>query len=263
MRNRMVYQNILLEAQDRISILTVNRPDKRNALNQATRDEILHALDTLQTASGSRVLVVTGAGDKAFIAGADIGEFEGRTPLTQRESMKGRRFFDAVEEFPKPVIAMINGFCLGGGLEFALGCDLRIAGDTAKLGQPEINLGIIPGGGGTQRLTRLVGEGKSMELILTGDLIDAAEAKTIGLVNDVVPAAELRTRVLALAARIAEKSPIALRMAKEAVKTAARMNLREGLDRETDLFALTFGSEDKVEGVRAFLEKRKPDFKGQ
>ena len=117
----MVYQNILLETQDRISILTVNRPDKRNALNQPTRDEILHALDTLQTSSGSRVLVVTGAGDKAFIAGADIGEFEGRTPLTQRESMKGRRFFDAVEEFPKPVIAMINGFCLGGGLEFALG----------------------------------------------------------------------------------------------------------------------------------------------
>jgi enoyl-CoA hydratase len=258
----MVYQNILLETNDRISILTVNRPDKRNALNQTTRDEILHALDTLQAFPGSRVLIVTGAGDKAFIAGADIGEFEGRTPLTQRESMKGRRFFDAVEEFPKPVIAMINGFCLGGGMEFALGCDLRIAGDTARLGQPEINLGIIPGGGGTQRLTRLVGEGKSMELILTGDLIDAAEAKAIGLVNDVVPAAQLRARVLGLAARIAEKSPIALRMAKEAVKTAARMNLREGLDRETDLFALTFGSEDKVEGVRAFLEKRKPDFKG-
>jgi enoyl-CoA hydratase len=263
MKNRMVYQNILLETNDRISILTVNRPDKRNALNQATRDEILHALDSLQAVPGSRVLVVTGAGEKAFIAGADIGEFEGRTPLTQRESMKGRRFFDAVEEFPKPVIAMINGFCLGGGLEFALGCDLRIASDTARLGQPEINLGIIPGGGGTQRLTRLVGEGKSMELILTGDLIEAAEAKAIGLVNDVVPAAELRTRVLALAARIAEKSPIALRMAKEAVKAAARMNLREGLDRETDLFSLTFGSEDKAEGVRAFLEKRKPDFKGQ
>src|SRR5580692_2010611 len=148
MRNRMVYQNILLETQDRISILTVNRPDKRNALNQGTRDEILHALDALQTSPATRVLVVTGAGDKAFIAGADIGEFEGRTPLTQRESMKGRRFFDAAEEFPKPVIAMINGFCLGGGMEFALACDLRIASDTAKLGQPEINLGIIPGGGG-------------------------------------------------------------------------------------------------------------------
>jgi enoyl-CoA hydratase len=259
----MVYQNILLETTDRIATLTVNRPDKRNALNQATRDEILHALDSLQASGDSRVLVITGTGDKAFIAGADIGEFEGRTALTQRESMKGRRIFDAIEEFPKPTIAMINGFCLGGGMELALACDLRFAGDNARLGQPEINLGIIPGGGGTQRLTRLVGEGKAMELILTGDLIDAAPAKGIGLVNDVFPALELRNRVYALAARIAEKSPIALRMAKEAVKTAARMNLREGLDRETDLFCLTFGSEDKAEGVRAFLEKRKPDFRGR
>ncbi len=258
----MPYENILLETKDRISILTINRPDKRNALNQKTRDEILEALDSLRP-SGARVLVITGAGEKAFIAGADIGEFEGKTPLTQRETLKGRRIFDAIEEFPKPVIAMINGFCLGGGLETALACDLRIAADTAKLGQPEINLGIIPGGGGTQRLTRLVGEGKAMELILTGDLIDAAEAKTLGLVNNVVPAAELHQRVMALAARIAEKSPVALRMAKEAVKTAARMNLREGLDRETDLFCLTFGSEDKEEGVRAFLEKRKPDFMGR
>jgi enoyl-CoA hydratase len=259
----MVYQNILIETSDRVSTLTINRPDKRNALNQATRDEILHAFDSLQSAPDWRVLIVTGAGDKAFIAGADISEFDGRTALTQREAMKGLRIFTAVEEFPKPVIAMINGFCLGGGLEFALACDVRIAADTAKLGQPEINLGIIPGGGGTQRLTRLVGEGKSMELILTGDLIDATEAKAIGLVNDVVPASQLRERVRTLAARIAEKSPIALRMAKEAVKTAARMNLREGLDRETDLFSLTFASEDKNEGVRAFLEKRKPDFKGR
>lgn len=259
----MVYQNILLETKDRISTLTINRPDKRNALDQKTRDEILDALDSLQASSVSRVLIVTGAGDKAFIAGADINEFEGRTALTQRESMKVRRIFDAVEEFPKPVIAMINGFCLGGGMELALACDLRIASDNAKLGQPEINLGIIPGGGGTQRLTRLVGEGKSMELILTGDLVDAAQAKAIGLVNEIVPAAELQRHVLALAGRIAEKSPIALQMAKEAVKTASRMNLREGLDREMDLFSLTFGSEDKEEGVRAFLEKRKADFKGR
>ena len=259
----MVYQNILVATTDCISVLTINRPDKRNALNQATCDEILHALDALRSSTDSRVLVVTGAGDKAFIAGADIGEFEGRTALTQRVNMKGRRIFDAVEDFPKPVIAMINGFCLGGGMEFALACDLRFASDTAKLGQPEINLGIIPGGGGTQRLTRLLGEGKAMELILTGDLIAAAEAKTLGLVNDVVPAAELSSRVMTLAGRIAEKSPIALRMAKEAVKNASRMNLREGLDREIDLFAITFGSEDKAEGVRAFLEKRKPDFKGR
>ena len=259
----MAYLNILLETKDRISILTINRPEKRNALNQAARDEIRHALETLETSADSRVLIVTGAGDKAFIAGADIAEFEGRTALSQRQAMKSFRIFDAIENFPKPVIAMINGFCLGGGMELALACDLRIASDNAKLGQPEINLGIIPGGGGTQRLTRLVGEGKSMELILTGDMIDAAQAKAIGLVNEVVPAAELRNHVASLASRIAEKSPIALQMAKEAVKTAARMNLREGLDRETDLFSLTFVSEDKAEGVRAFLEKRKPDFKGK
>ena len=263
MKARMVYQNILLETKDRISTLTINRPDKRNALNQASRDEIVHALESLQSSGDSRVLIVTGAGDKAFIAGADISEFEGRTALTQREAMKGLRIFDAVEEFPKPVIAMINGFCLGGGLELALACDFRFASDNAKLGQPEINLGIIPGGGGTQRLTRLVGEGKSMELILTGDPVDAAQAKEIGLVNDVFPANELRDRVHAVAVRIAEKSPIALRMAKEAVKTAARTTLREGLSRETDLFCFTFGSQDKEEGVRAFLEKRKPDFKGR
>src|SRR5215470_8111291 len=263
MKTRMVYQNILLETKDRISILTVNRPDKRNALNQPTRDEIVHALDTLRSSTDSRVLVITGAGDKAFIAGADISEFEGRTALMQHEAMKGLRVFDAIEEFPKPVIAMINGFCLGGGLETALACDIRIASDTAKLGQPEINLGIIPGGGGTQRLTRLVGEGKAMEIILTGDAIDAAHAREIGLVNHVVSSAELRSTVLALAGRIAEKSPIALRMAKEAVKSAARTNLREGLEREMDLFGLTFSSEDKEEGVRAFLEKRKPEFKGR
>src|SRR5205085_364271 len=259
----MAYQNILVETNDRISFLTINRPDKRNALNQPTRDEMLHALESLEREPESRVLILTGAGDKAFIAGADINEFEGRTALMQREAMKGLRIFTAIEEFPKPIIAMINGFCLGGGLELALACDIRIAGDTAKLGQPEINLGIIPGGGGTQRLTRLVGEGKSMELILTGDLIDAAQAKAIGLVNEVVPLNDLRSMVVNLATRIAEKSPIALRMAKEAVKSAARTNLREGLERETDLFCLTFGSEDKAEGVRAFLEKRKPDFKGR
>jgi enoyl-CoA hydratase len=258
----MAYQNILLETFDRIALLTINRPDKRNALNQPTRDEILQALDEVSI-SPHRVLVITGAGDKAFIAGADIGEFEGRTALTQRDVMRQRRIFDAVEEFPKPVIAMINGFCLGGGMEFAMACDIRIAADSAKLGQPEINLGIIPGGGGTQRLTRLAGEGKAMELILTGDLIDAVEAKALGIVNDVVPLSQLRDRVMSLGAKIAEKSPIALRMAKEAVKTASRTNLREGLERETDLFCLTFTSEDKAEGVRAFFEKRKPEYKGR
>src|SRR5437879_12900000 len=162
---------------DHMSILPINVPDKRNSLNQSPRDEILHAMDSLQSSPDSRVLIITGAGDKAFIAGADISEFEGRTALTQREAMKGMRIFTAIEDFPKPVIAMINGFCLGGGLETALACDIRIASDTAKLGQPEINLGIIPGGGGTQRQTRLVGEGKAMDLIRTGHLVDNGQPR--------------------------------------------------------------------------------------
>ena len=257
------YETILVERRGGVAIVTINRPEKRNALNIQTRTEGAAILDELSADDSARVVVLTGAGDKAFIAGADIAEFAERTAIQQREVMLDRSLFNAIDGFSKPIIAMVNGYCLGGGCEVALACDLRISSDKASFGQPEINLGIIPGGGGTQRLTRLVGEGKSMELILTGELMEAAEAKAIGLVNDVVPAAELRTRVLGLAARIAEKSPIALRMAKEAVKTAARMNLREGLDRETDLFCLTFGSEDKAEGVRAFLEKRKPDFRGR
>jgi enoyl-CoA hydratase len=177
--------------------------------------------------------------------------------------MLGRSLFTAIDAFPKPVIAMINGYCLGGGNELALACDLRIASETASFGQPEINLGIIPGGGGTQRLTRLVGEGKAMELILTGEIIDAQTALRLGLVNMVVPAADLLGKTLEMANRIAEKSPVALSMAKEAVKLASRSNLDEGLRREVDLFALCFSSEDKDEGVKAFLEKRKPAFKGK
>jgi enoyl-CoA hydratase len=257
------YETILLERRDRVAIITINRPDKRNALNIKTREEGATALDELRGDDRVRVVIITGAGDKAFVAGADISEFAGRTAITQREVMLGRSLFTAIDTFPKPVIAMINGYCLGGGCELALACDLRIASDTASFGQPEINLGIIPGGGGTQRLTRLVGEGKAMELILTGDIIDARTAYQIGLVNMVVPAAELEAKTMEIANRIAEKSPIALRLAKEAIKTASRSLLDEGLRREIDLFALCFSTEDKEEGVRAFLEKRKPDFKGR
>src|SRR5205814_3932513 len=257
------YETLLVERRERVAIVTINRPDKRNALNIKTREEGAALLEELRNDSTVGVVIITGAGDKSFIAGADIAEFAGRTAMKQRDVMTSRSLFTAIDTFPKPVIAMINGYCLGGGCELALACDLRIASETASFGQPEINLGIIPGGGGTQRLTRLVGEGKAMELILTGDLIDAAHAKEIGLVNTVVSAADLRSTVLSLASRIAEKSPIALRMAKDAIKSAARMNLHEGLERERDLFALTFSSEDKAEGVRAFLEKRKPDFKGR
>jgi enoyl-CoA hydratase len=257
------YETILLERRGGVAVITINRPEKRNALNIQTRAEGAAALDELRDDESVRVVVITGAGDKAFIAGADISEFAGRTAVTQREVMLGRSLFTAIDTFPKPVIAMVNGYCLGGGCELAMACDLRIASDRASFGQPEINLGIIPGGGGTQRLTRLVGEGKAMELILTGDIIDARAAHEIGLVNMVVPASDLEAKTMELANRIAEKSPVALRMAKESVKAASRSNLDEGLRREIDLFAITFSSEDKDEGVSAFLEKRKPQFKGK
>ena len=256
------YETLLVERRGRVAVITINRPQKLNALNIQTRAEGAAALEELREDESVRVVVITGAGEKAFVAGADISEFEGRTAVSQRDVMTARSLFTAVDTFPKPVIAMINGFCLGGGCELALSCDIRVASETARFGQPEINLGIIPGGGGTQRLTRLVGEGKAMELILTGDMIDAQHAYSLGLVNLVVPAADLEAKTMEMANRIAEKSPVALRMAKEAVKTAARANLDEGLRREIDLFALTFSSRDKDEGVRAFLEKRKPDFKG-
>src|SRR5918912_3619133 len=173
----MSFENVVIEKRGRVAVLTINRPDKLNALNIPTRNEILAAFDQLEKDDEVRVVVITGAGEKAFIAGADINEFAGMTAVRQRAVMKGRRAFDAVEDFPKPVIAMINGFALGGGCELAMACDIRIASAKAKLGQPEIKLGIIPGGGGTQRLTRLVGEGKAMELILTGDMISAEEAQ--------------------------------------------------------------------------------------
>ena len=257
------YETLLLERRGRVALVTINRPEKRNALNIQTREEGAAALEELRADEEVRVVVFTGAGDKAFIAGADIAEFAGRTAVTQRDVMTGRSLFTAIDTFPKPVIAMVNGYGLGGGCELALACDLRIASDRASFGQPEINLGIIPGGGGTQRLTHLVGEGKAMELILTGEIIDAQTAYQLGLVNLVVPAADLEGKTMEIASRIADKSPIALRMAKEAVKTASRSTLDEGLRREIDLFALCFSSEDKDEGVKAFLEKRKPDFKGR
>jgi len=257
------YETLLLERRDRVAIITINRPDKRNALNIKTREEGAAVLDELRDDDSILVVVLTGAGDKAFIAGADIAEFAGRTALMQRDVMMQRSLFNAIDTFPKPVIAMINGYCLGGGCEVALACDIRVASDNASLGQPEINLGIIPGGGGTQRLTRLVGEGKAMELILSGQIIDAKTALEIGLVNHVVPFAELEAKTMQIANTIAEKGPIAVRLAKEAVKIAARTNLDEGLRREVDLFALCFATEDKDEGVKAFLEKRKPVFKGR
>ncbi len=246
-----------------LATIYLDAPEKLNRVSMPARDQLARLFEELGDDDAVRVVVLTGAGDKAFIAGADISEFAGRTAVSQREVMLGRSLFTAVDSFPKPVIAMVNGYCFGGGCELAMACDLRVASETAVFGQPEINLGIIPGGGGTQRLTHLVGETKAMELILTGEMIDAQTALALGLVNRVVPHEELEAKTMELANLIASKSPVALRMAKEAVKLASRSNLDEGLRREIDLFALCFSSEDKDEGVSAFLEKRKPVFKGR
>ena len=257
------YETITVERRGPVAILTINRPDKLNALNRQVHTEGVAALASLRKDDSVRVLIITGAGEKSFIAGADISEFEGQTPVTQRDLFHEKTFFNTIDAFPKPVIAMVNGFCLGGGNELALACDLRIASENARFAQPEINLGIMCGGGGTQRLPRLIGEGRAMEMALTGDIIDAATAHKIGLVNHVYPAAELEAKTMELAERIAEKAPIALQLSKEAVKFASRSNLDEGLRREVDLFAICFSTEDKQEGVAAFLEKRKPVFKGR
>jgi enoyl-CoA hydratase len=257
------YQTITVEKRGRVAVLTINRPDKLNSLNKTVHAEGVAALDELRVDDSIRVVVITGAGPKSFIAGADISEFAGQTPVTQRNLFLERTFFNSIDTFPKPVIAMINGFCLGGGNELALACDIRIAGENARFSQPEINLGIMCGGGGTQRLTRLIGEGRAMEMVLTGDMIDAPTALKFGLVTAVHPVEELEAKTMELAEKLAEKAPIALQMSKEAVKFASRSNLDEGLRREVDLFAICFSTEDKEEGVSAFLEKRKADFKGR
>ena len=256
-------ETILVEKEGRVAILTVNRPDKLNALNQQVRDETLQALAQIEKDDSVGVVVLTGAGEKSFIAGADIGEFAGRTPFDQREAMASPRVFDIMANYPKPVIAMINGFCLGGGCELAMSCDMRIASDKARFGQPEIKLGLIPGGGGTQRLPRLVGLGHAMRLILTGDMIGADEAKAIGLVEMVVPADELRARTLELANKIAAMSPLTIRVAKEALRASERLAIEDGLPYERDFFCLCFSTQDKEEGVKAFLEKRPAQWTGR
>ena len=254
---------ILIERDERVAILTINRPDKLNSLNQAVRDDMVKILGELAGDDSVGVVVITGAGEKSFVAGADITEFVGRSPIQQREAMEFPRVFDAMTSFPKPVIAMINGFCLGGGCEMSLSCDIRIASDKARFGQPEINLGLIPGGGGTQRLPRQVGLGQAMKLILTGDLIKADEALRIGLVDEVVPHDELREKTLEMAKKIASKSPLTLRIAKEAVRASQKMSIEDGVFYERDLFCMAFSFEDKVEGVDAFINKRKAEWKGR
>ncbi len=256
-------QVVLKKIDGHVATLTINRPDKLNALNIATRSRLVEELDDLAANDDIRVVIVTGAGEKSFIAGADIAEFEGRSPVEQFRVMTDSSVFLAVDQFPKPIIAAINGFCLGGGCELALACDIRIASEKAKLGQPEINLGLLPGGGGTQRLPRLVGMGAALKMLYTGDFIRADEAHRIGLVDEVVPPDQLQARVKELADTIASKSPVALRLIKQAVRTSMRTSLDEGLKQEVTLFSLAFASEDKEEGVDAFLNKRQPTFTGR
>jgi enoyl-CoA hydratase len=256
-------ETIIREQEGRVAIITINRPDKMNALNQQVGDEVIAALEEIAVDDSIGAIVITGAGEKAFVAGADIGEFEGRTPFDQRQAMRFPRIYDVMASCPKPVIAMINGFCLGGGCEMAMSCDIRVASEKARLGQPEINIGLIPGGGGTQRMPRLVGQGHAMRLILTGDMIGAPEAKEIGLVDLVVPAEELREKTLELAAKIASKSSLTVKVAKQAIRASQRLAIEEGILYERDLFCLCFSTADKEEGVKAFLEKRPAEWQGR
>ena len=253
---------IVEKLEGRVARLTVNRPEKLNALNGAVRCALLAALSDLAAEDEVRVVVLTGAGGRAFIAGADIGEFKDARPVEQYRRMKAGNIYDAVEAFPKPVIAMINGFCLGGGCELAMACDMRVAASTAKIGQPEINLGLIPGAGGTQRLPRLVGEGWAMQLITSGEFISGTKAAEIGLVEVAVEPGELEEHVMKLAGAIGGRSPVALQAAKESVLAARRMPLDQGLKFESAWFSLLFSTDDMAEGVDAFLSKRRPAFKG-
>jgi enoyl-CoA hydratase len=259
----MPFETLMVGIAERVATITINRPERRNALNAAVRRDIIEALDELRHEHEVRVVVFTGAGDKAFIAGADIGEFAERTALEQRAVMNERRVFDEIAAFPKPTIAMINGFALGGGCELAMACDIRIAARSARLGQPEIRLGLIPGGGGTQRLPRLVGTGRALRMILSGDLVDAEDAFRMGLVDELADDDALLQRTMELARNMATYSPVALRLAKAAVTAAAEAPLSAGLALERELFITAFASEDRAEGVAAFLEKRAAEFSGR
>ncbi len=260
----MAFDNLLLDREGAVAILTINRPGVLNALDGRTLDELRRAVSELKQDEQIRSVIVTGAGEKAFVAGADINELARQTPTSGREhALAGQRLFDSIDRLGKPVIAAINGYALGGGCELALACTLRIAADTARLGQPEIGLGLIPGYGGTQRLPRLVGRGKALELLLGGQPVAAAEALRIGLVNRVVPAAALMGEARSLAADLATRPPVAMRYILEAVRQGLEMPLAEGCAYEATLFGLVAATGDMREGTAAFLEKRKPNFRGR
>lgn len=255
---------LLIATADGVRTIRVNRPDKLNALNAATLDALDAAFADAAVDDAVRVVVLTGSGPKAFVAGADIAEMNALSPVQGRDfSLRGTRMMRRVEKMPKPVIAMVNGFALGGGLELAMCCHLRIAADSAKLGQPEINLGLIPGFGGTQRLLRLCGRAATLELCLTGAPINAERALQLGIVNRVVPAAELEAETMKLAAQLAGSAPLALRGMIDCVNIGGECGIEEGLEYESAQFGLMFATEDMREGTSAFLEKRKPTFAGK
>ncbi|MDB5809307.1 MAG: enoyl-CoA hydratase [Betaproteobacteria bacterium] len=262
----MTFQNLILEHAEngKVGVLTVNRPKSLNALNAETLDELLQALTRVAEQPEVRVLLITGGGDKAFIAGADIAAMQNMSALEARAfSEKGQRVMQAIGALAIPVIALVNGYALGGGCELALSCDWIVATDRAVFGQPEVNLGIPPGFGGTQRLARLVGRARALELVTTGRQIKADEALRIGLVNEVVAAAELMDVGLTMARTIAAKAPIAVRVAKQAVQRGLDLDLANGCVLETSLFAFAFGTDDRKEGMTAFLAKRPPEFNGR
>jgi enoyl-CoA hydratase len=257
----MDYKNLLLSVNENIAIVTLNRPEKLNALNHDTLVELKSAFEKLKSDENVFVVIVTGSGEKAFVAGADISEINKLNMVEGKKFAEfGQSVFTLIDKFEKPVLAAVNGFALGGGCELALSCHIRLASENAKFGQPEVNLGIIPGYGGTQRLARLINSGRAVELILTADMIDANEALRIGLVNKVYPQNELLNKTIETAKKIVTKGQQAIRLGLKAVKVVDEVSLKEGLDMEASLFGLCCGTEDFKEGTQAFLEKRKPNF---
>ena len=260
----MSFENLLIERDGAVTVITLNRPKVLNALNAQTMDELTAALDAVAADREVRAVILTGGGDKSVVAGAGINELAVQTPVGGRDhARRGQRLLDRIERLGKPVIAAVNGFALGGGCELAMACTVRLAADTARFGQPEINLGIIPGYAGSQRLPRLIGRGRAQELLLTGDMISADEAYRIGLANRVVPAAQLMDEARKLAHTLAAKAPVAVRYILDAVASGADMAFAEAEDHEATLFGLVSTTDDMREGTRAFLEKRKPAFTGK
>ncbi|WP_079527603.1 enoyl-CoA hydratase/isomerase family protein [Halobacillus hunanensis] len=259
----MTFQQIELTTENQLAYITINRPDVRNALNKETLDEMMQALETLAEDEEVGAVVFTGKGDKSFAAGADISQLTEKTAADALSAKGMQHVYDVIESYEKPTIAMINGYALGGGCELAMACDIRVASTKAKLGLPELNLSIIPGAGGTQRLARLVGKGKALEMILTGKIIDAQEAVQFGLVAEAVEPDELAAKVEEIAAKILAKGPLAVKLAKLSVHMGTETDMKTGLMLEKLSQAILFNSDDKNEGTRAFLEKRKADFQGK